>query len=558
MREQRLAPPFQAGNGRSAHVFAALLLAACVLGAACAPDAPRRPNVVLISIDTLRADRLSCYGHTRETSPHLDRLASEGALFEFVVAPTSWTLPSHMTMLTGLPISCHGACDERLWWRKDAAGAPLEPPLRGYSVAEALQGAGYRTGGFFTFEFLERQFGFGQGFETWERCGHTFESHPEVRAEVAALRQAGDLAGLDALKARHPELFEARRRTSGEVVDHAAAWLEQRAAASYEPFFLFVHLFDVHDPYTPPPGFDLWSDPAYAGPVDGTIDNSRNGVVGHLPSAADRERMLALYDGGVRYVDSEVGRLLARLDALGLDEDTLVIVTSDHGEEFWEHGDQTHHRQLYVESLHVPLIVRWPGRVRAGQRVPALAGLMDVAPTIAAAASVRPLGPMVGVDLFPILRGEQRETGRMYLSLLHRFERGPPRSPAQAGDAAETIEHSHEVGLFRARKHAILTHCPDQDFRGELYDLDRDPRELGVPEVFGPDDPLGRDLSAQIAALAANLRSIRARHPPRGSGLPEVTPKIRRMLAVTGYDGGSEVSSSASERLCLDGCLFSR
>lgn len=529
-----------------------LAFAVCVstLTVTCGDSEPRRPNVLLISVDTLRADHLGCYGYARDTSPRIDALAAEGALFERAIAPTSWTLPSHMTMLTGFSISGHGVCDERLWTRHDANGRPIPPPLRGYTLAEALQKGGYATAGFYSFEFLDPAFGFGLGFETWQRCGHTFYNHPEISQEVSILRQAGDVVGMRELASAHPELFEPRRRTAPATVDAANAWLDEHTRApKAEPFFLFVHLFDVHDPYKPLPEDDVFGDPAYTGTVDGAIDNSRHGRVGHMPAHDDEVRLISLYDGGIRTVDAQVGRLLDRLKTLGIDDDTLVILTSDHGEEFFEHGNQTHHRQLYIESVHVPLVMRWPGQLPPGARVPGTAGLVDIAPTICAAANVRPLSPMGGTSLIPFARGEGTLGGRMYTGLLQLFEGAPDGSD---------IVHSRLVALFRGNEHTIVTFCEGQPFRAERFDLEADPREQAPPVVFYEHEPLGVEFTRQVDALRELLLSRSDRRPLRltkGEALP---PPVKRMLRVTGYDSPDETrAQEANTRLCIDGCVFS-
>lgn len=522
----------------------------CVFAASCGDDTPRRPNVLLISVDTLRADHLGCYGYARDTSPHIDALANEGVLFERAIAPTSWTLPSHMTMLTGFSISGHGICDERLWTRHDSYGRPVPPPMRGYSLAESLKAGGYATAGFYTFEFLDPAFGFGLGFDTWERCGHTFYTHPEIGQQFSILRQAGDTQGMQELANAHPELFEARRRTAPETVDAASEWLDTRVRGGDEqPFFLFVHLFDAHDPYKPTREHDLFGDPAYTGTVDGSIDNSRYGRVGHMPAHDDELRLISLYDGGIRTVDEQVGRLLARLAQLELADDTLVIFTSDHGEEFFEHGNQTHHRQLYIESVHVPLVMRWPGSLPRAQRVAGTVGLIDIASTVCAAANVRPLNPLGGIDLLPHARGETTAGGRMYTGLLQLFEGAPDGSD---------IVHSRIVALFRGDEHTLVTYCDGQPFRAERFDLAADPRERGVPDVFYEGDDAGREFTRQIDAIREGILGRLERRPVRLTHDAALPPPVKRMLRVTGYDAPEEtLAHGTSTRLCFDGCVFS-
>lgn len=533
--------------------FTALLHAAALLCAAvsCSEPAPERPNVVLISIDTLRADHASCYGYARKTTPNLDQLARDGVLFERAVAPTSWTLPSHVTMLTGLSISAHGACDERLWRRTKPNGERIPPPLRGATLASALKKRGYRTAGFYTFEFLDSTFGFAEGFDTWERCGHTFYTHPEVREELVALRRAGDKAAVDALVHDHADLFDPRHRSTPEIVARANAWLDERAhaletGAEKEPFFLFLHLYDVHDPYKPPPEHDLFGDPNYRGKVDGTIDYTLDPRIGHRGPPEDHERLVSLYDGGIHAVDAGVGEVLKRLHALGFDENTLVIVTADHGEEFFEHGEPQHRRQLYIESLHVPLVMRWPARLEGGRRVGGTVGLSDIAPTILEATDVRPLAPMSGRSLLSLARGQKELTRRTYGGLLHLF--GYP-------DGVET-NTERLVTFFRGDEQVILHYCPGEEFRGELWNLAKDPTESGAPVLFRASSDLGREIQKELDSRRERIVQLRDRAPQRGVQLPPLDDRMRQALTTTGYVSGDNVGGEHRERLCGDGCVF--
>jgi len=514
-------------------ILIALLAASCSNG-----DEDARPNVLLISIDTLRADHLHCYGYERATSPRIDELAREGVRFERALSTTSWTLPAHLSMLTGLPVSAHGVCDDRLWTRNDAQGAPIPPPLKGRFVSEDLADAGYHTAGFYTWKYLEPQFGFGPGFETWERLGHKFYSHPVVGPEFERLRAANDVDGMKALAAEHPELFDDTLPSSPEVIERASTWLEKQSAD--EPFFLFVHLFDVHDPYTPPAPFDTLFDPDYEGPIDGrriTTDDSP--VRGDMP-ARDLEHLIARYDGGIAYVDSQVGKLLDRLDELGLAEDTLVVLTSDHGEEFFEHGHKTHRRQLHMESVHVPLVMRWPAELPAGSQVTGNAGLIDLAPTLLSACGIDSPVALGGEDLLPFARGAAANPKRTYTAELMLFD------DASAPERHLGVGHGDEWTISRARGAEALDEV--------RLDLAADP--LGR----GQGTALTRDSSAEHKALVQRIResfmSLRAAQPERRGDLPQLSEHDRKQLAAMGYTGGGEFGEGDENRLCIDGCVW--
>lgn len=513
------------------------MAASLLLGvvAACAPPGPAQPNVLLVSIDTLRADHLHCYGYERETSPALDRLSAEGVLFERALATSSWTLPSHISMLTGLPVSAHGVCDDRLWTLTGPDGELLPVPLKGRFVSESLVASGYRTAGLYTWKYLEPQFGFGPGFETWERLGHTFYSHPEVGPRFEALQLAGDAEGMRALAGEFPELFDDRRPSSAETVDRAIEWLEERERS--RPFFLFVHLFDVHDPYTPPAPYDTLFDPDYRGAIDGRrVTSPDSPVRGDMP-ARDLAHLVALYDGEIAWVDSQVGRLIERLDALDLAEETLVIVTSDHGEEFFEHGHKTHRRQLYMESVHVPMILRWPGRLPAGERVAAPVGLADLSPTILAAAGLPP-GPTFGRDLVPLALDPESAPPRTVVSELQLFDGQP--APER------------HLGLLRDDGYALMRARGRSDWEAETFDLARNPS--GAGRGAAPPDARSQGPPAELREA---LSALRAWLPARAEQLPELSEHDLRQLAAMGYSGDRTTTPGAErERLCLDGCVF--
>ena len=527
----------------------AFLSSFCVFVIACGetPSATQsgpRPNLLLVSVDCLRADHLSCYGYERQTSPTLDALAAEGVRFERALSSSPWTLPAHLTMLTGLPVSAHGVDDDRLWSRTDRSGKPLPPPLKGVFVAEPLRAAGYRTAGFYSWKYLEPRFGFGPGFETWERKAHTFYSHPEVGPLYERLRAAGDLAGQQALVERYPTLFDDTHPSSPEVIDAAADWLDERASAGDDdPFFLFVHLFDVHDPYHPPePYYSLFAD-GYEGEIDGRRVTTRDSpVVGDMP-ARDLERLVSLYDGAIRFVDSEIGRLLAKLEKLGLKQNTLVVVTADHGEEFFEHGHKTHRRQVYLESISVPLILRWPaGLPSAGRVVQGNVGLVDVTPTLYAAAGVRSPVPTLGVDLLPLARGEQVNGTRTYLSELLLFDQGP---------VPQRI-----LSLVRGEEQRLLTTRGVEPWSAASLNLAQDPLGRGRGRTLDAEGQ--RRLTEDLASLREALLRLRSRQPARGGSLQPLEARELAELAAMGYAGHEDPDAADGDgaRLSFDGGVW--
>ena len=524
-------------------VFAALGL---LLGACSGPDSEgsARPNLLLVSVDCLRADHVSCYGYERETTPTLDQLAVDGVRFERTISSSSWTLPAHLSMLTGLPVSAHGVDDDRLYSRQDAQGAPIEVPLRGVFVSEVLQSAGYATAGFFTWKYLEDQFGFGPGFDVWERLGHTFYSHPEVGPQWDQLQATQDVEGMKALAAKHPDLFDAARPSAPETIDRALAWLSEHGdTSSDQPFFLFVHLFDAHDPYHPPePHFSLFGE-GYEGPIDGHHVTSADSPVRGDMDPADLKRLVSLYDGAIHFVDAELARLLEGLRAQGLRENTLVMVTADHGEEFFEHGHKTHRRQLYMESISVPLILSWPNGLPAGQVVKETTGLVDLVPTLLSAAGVESPVPTAGRDLLPLARGEPGGRAPGYLAELTLFDGGG------APQRHASIISGDQQWLLQARGPA----------KWEALHFDLTANPLGA----GPGQAVDMDASEGPAELLerqrALLQRLRAAQPTRGGEATALSSRDLLELAAMGYGGDDDeaVEGEDDERLPLDGGVWS-
>jgi arylsulfatase A-like enzyme len=321
---------------------------------AAASDAP---NVLVILVDTLRADHLSAYGYARKTSPNIDRMATQGTVFENAVSAASWSLPSHASILTGRYQFEHGV--------GDVDGTPIRdssiPAMGGFeTLGEALEGRGYRTGAFSANRsYFSANLGFGRGFMHFEDYFHsTADSFVRTLygGELAGfylnakrnsvvnrvLRAAGCEALMDAsfegaggLKGAHV------RKWANTVNEEVLHWIDGNAEG--HPFFAFLNYFDVHNPYGGPPGYPK---PAW-----------------EQGSAVDQ------YDDSVKYIDDSVGYLSAELAKRGLMERTLVIVTSDHGESLGQHGLAYHGHSLYRELIHVPLIFWYPGHVPAGVRV---------------------------------------------------------------------------------------------------------------------------------------------------------------------------------------------
>jgi arylsulfatase A-like enzyme len=307
-----------------------------------APDGARRPRgVLLVSIDTLRPDRLGADGSTKDLSPHLDRLAARGVVWERALSSAPWTLPSYASLFTARTPLAHGAglVKKRQEAWPDAGDASNELTRLGDAVptlAEQFQRAGWATAGLHASPFLEPPSGLHRGFDLWQRHA--------IRADAG--------------------------------VERALAWIAERGE---EPWFLFLHLIDPHLPYAPPDEYMR----RHAGVVTADLKAEQFEVDilrRQEPEGALKQLLLALYDAEVAWTDAQLGRLFDGLEANGVLEDIVVALHSDHGEEFWEHGGFEHGHALVESVLHVPLVVAAPGLAprREGDRVRS----MDLGPTL--------------------------------------------------------------------------------------------------------------------------------------------------------------------------------
>jgi arylsulfatase A-like enzyme len=327
--------------------FAVLLLAG--LSFAGCREAPRveRPDILVLSLDTTRADRLGIYGHSRPTSPVLDALAREGAWFERAYTTATWTLPSHASLFTGKYPTSHGArydADGPLALGAEISGPEAFEQIRArglapdeQTLAVRLREAGYRTGGVVAGPWLKSVFGLGRGFEHWDDAGIT----------------------------------SVNGRPAVSVTDAAIAWLD--ASADARPFFLFLNYFDPHNPFYPPARFVEQVAPPEERPI-GEARNARDIAV--------------LYDAEIRAMDFHIGRLLDHLRAKGRYDATFVVAVADHGELFGEQNGHGHGASLFEPELRIPLIVKPPHREPPHGRQDALIQISDVFPMLLARAGV--------------------------------------------------------------------------------------------------------------------------------------------------------------------------
>lgn len=328
------------------------------------PPPQAAPHVIVIVWDTVRAPSLSTYGYSRPTSPRLSELAREGILFEMAVAPSSWTLPSHGALFSGL-----WADQLTTIW-----GGPLDRQVR--TVAEVFRQHGYVTAGFVANQlFCSRVHGFDRGFVHYEDFT---DPATEWLVSVAIGRR---LVTSPRGQALLPAGLYWGRKTADRLINDFLRWLDTRPA---RPFFAFLNFFDAHQPYHAPSPFD---------DMFGSKELRRGIRYDHelrYATVVDPDRLglwqrqgeQDLYDGAIAYLDACLGKLIDGLAVRGLLESTVLVVTSDHGEHFGEHGLRDHGNSLYRALLHVPLMVRLPGGAHAGRRVNTPVSLCDVPATL--------------------------------------------------------------------------------------------------------------------------------------------------------------------------------
>ena len=388
--------------------LATSLTLACL---ACGGREERPRLVVLVSIDTLRADHLGLYGYERPTSPSLDALALESTVFDEAMSSSPWTLPAHATLLTGLYPSRHGLTSHERY---------LSSSLT--TLAQVFSRQGYRTAAVVNSHNLGPEFGLDRGFQQYR--------YVEERAE--------------------------RQEPSTEITDQAMEWVK---GAGETPLFLFLHYYDVHSDYASLPEYETELLRPYDGIADGStaqLASYREGKVSLSPS--DAPNLIDRYDAGIRQMDAEIGRFLDFLRERGLWEDALFVLTSDHGEEFFEHGGVLHGQTQYQEVIRVPLLVKGPG-VPHGRRVPTPVSLVDIAPTLLERAGIAAPEGLDGVDVALLWSEGDRELEARYLF-----------SEADHNNVEHDITRSVRYKSFKLHFNRL-----SREYR--IYDLSRDPAE---------------------------------------------------------------------------------
>lgn len=448
-----------------------VLLFLALFGSSCGSD--HRYNILMISLDTLRPDHLTLYGYPRDTSPFMAELARQGVVFEQAFSQSPKTATSHMTIFTGLYPSVHGIENLSEENRRLSDEIP--------TLATLLSLAGYRTEAVVGGGNVSGELGFDRGFDVY-----------------AGSSDAEDLF----------------RQADGVLA---------RLAGASEPFFVFLHTYEVHDPYVPQPEFArLYADPEYAGEIVSSKDELIELAGGQEywqqynaywsrvdpSSGADAQHLRDLYDAEIRFTDEVLAAFIQRLSETGLLDNTILVLLSDHGEEFFEHGAALHNT-LYQEVLQVPLVFHLPATlgVDPGQRIQDVVRLIDIKPTLLDMVGVPAPEHLQGRSLLPMMRREGGES----LPVFSERIKGEKRFALQ-------------VGKWKYIRQ------PGQE---ELYDLSVDPREQH--NVAAQNEPLLRDLR-QRAGQVMQWNEGLAQELQHGEAF-ELDEETRDQLEALGYLG---------------------
>ncbi len=454
--------------------------------------APGSPNVLVVVMDTVRADHLSLYGYNRETSPHLDAIAKQGVVFERDIAPSAWTLGSHASMLTGRYPHEHGVDHE------------VALDHRYPTLPEIFDEHGYRTGGFSAnLYYFARRTGLTRGFLHFDDY---FYSVGDMFFRTLWGRILNKYAPDSP---RFDELYA--RKRAPQVNQELLTWIDQDRN---KPFFAFINYFDVHEPYLPLHPYREMFNGAPAQdpppPIDQRINRKERPYLYRLSrmSPQDFQHQVDAYDGGIYYVDEQIANLFAELEKRGLSQNTLVVITSDHGECLGDHGLLTHWNALYRELVQVPLIYYWPGKIPAGVRIDKAVSGASLPSTVLELAGVK------SDVAFPIP------------SLAQLWQRPgvDPSWPDPLAEVGKNLDLPEVYPAYQGWLKAIVGPqwhlIVSEKLAPELYDWTADPRELHNRAAGGDEQAL-------------KMMSTKLWNQVASRNLPQVAPDTSPVASIT-------------------------
>ena len=435
----------------------------------------RRPNVLLISIDTLRADHVSCYGYHRKTTPNIDRLAEEGMLFENAYSTAAWTPPAHASMLTGLYPSHHGAVDNNRLSRTIP------------TLAEVLLESGYKTAGFVNNSQVGELVGLEKGHETfvevWKGTGG-----------VSIVKR-----GMDYLVRRVKEFIGINDHGADRTNQIVRSWVQEN---KQNPFYLFIHYIEPHNPINAPHPFKhkYWEHKN-----NPNVDKKKLYLIATNPliyftnniklNQEEIAALKALYDGEISYLDHKIGELMKFLKEEHIYDNTMIILTADHGEHFGEHGLYSHVASLYEPILRIPLIMKLPEGFKAPVRVEELVQLVDIFPTVIKVLGLD-RGFLKDVQGKSLLRTDGH--GRHHDYIVAEWEGRIPhfvQRRANSYDLGGVIEKFKEpLVMVREGRYKFISNSKGGE---ELYDLVEDPEEIN--DLIEREKEVASDMRAKLA-----------------------------------------------------------
>jgi arylsulfatase A-like enzyme len=390
-------------------------------------------------------------------------------------------------MFTGLYSYTHGLVDNGLRLGDDLV-----------TLAEVLRDAGYRTGGFFGAPYLHPTYGVDQGFESYVSCMTKLGT--DVMPDAMRAVAQGEVT------APHSDI------TGPRTLAEVTKWLEE---ADDRPFFLFIHLWDPHYDYIPPREYAEMFDPDYTGTLNSEF-LMRNDAVNRNMDPRDLEHLIALYDGEIRFTDDILARIVERIEAKAAPESTVLVITADHGEEFFEHGNKGHQKTLFEEVVRVPLIVRWPGRVDAGRVVDDQVRHVDLMPTLLSLAGIDAPETVQGRDISPLMRGETL-----------------PPEPALMD--LQAVGH-HLFGVRTNESKFVTFPTPHfWQYGYQYYDLRNDPAERNVLSMWSGGFLTHRAMLKDLRRRSDELRGVLGQTVVVGS---DDDDELIERLKSLGYLGG--------------------
>lgn len=450
-------------------------------------------NIVLITLDTTRADHLGCYGYKKDTTPFLDSLARKGILFENAYANATWTLPSHASLFTGMMPSVHGVGYSNFF---------VSPSVK--TIAESLQQKGYTSAAFIGGPFLVSAFNINQGFDF-------YDEHLDPHSELKRLTLFRLISKLTGKSLWHTD----GQRHGAEINQEVSSYLKW--AVNRQPFFLFINYFDAHEPYDPPQ--EIRNQMQIRTTLKGNIRfyplNKQNGIACHADKTpltqSEFQQLRDLYDGELRYQDQQLEALWKMVENLGVASKTILIIASDHGETIGEHQFLDHGHNLYQEQVHVPLLFYNSGLFSGGRKITEEVQLIDVYPTLLQFVGLKPDSGIQGHSLIPGLRSNQ-------------FPSRPVLSEID-------IDSHPRFAAFKRSQRMILEdslkYIDSSNQQNRLFDLQVDPAEMIDQQKTRPAD--AEQLHKKSNELFRALEMLKH----KGSG--KLDEETREKLKALGY-----------------------